>query len=187
MLEDTDKIAISMSGGLDSSLLTYLLCKEISDKNKNTKVYPLHGIDNTRPTSPENIQNIINFLRESFPNVEINDMLTWDNTKDYKIPKSRKDTDGLKKWVLHHKIKYLYQGRTANPPKEILEQFGGHHEDVRSHDNNKIIKEFLGPFNAYFIRPWVNVNKKYIYEQYKKYNLLDTFIKVEQLIHQKKF
>ena len=76
--------------------------------------------------------------------------------------------------VLHHKIKYLYQGRTANPPKEILEQFGGHHEDVRSHDNNKIIKEFLGPFNAYFIRPWVNVNKKYIYEQYKKYNLLDT-------------
>ena len=52
MLEDTDKIAISMSGGLDSSLLAYLLCKEISDKNKNTKVYPLHGIDNTRPTSP---------------------------------------------------------------------------------------------------------------------------------------
>ena len=41
MLEDTDKIAISMSGGLDSSLMTWLLCKEISDKNKNTKVINL--------------------------------------------------------------------------------------------------------------------------------------------------
>ena len=35
MLEDTDKIAISMSGGLDSSLMAWLLCKEISSKNKN--------------------------------------------------------------------------------------------------------------------------------------------------------
>ena len=48
MLEDTDKIGVSMSGGLDSSLMTWLLCKEISDKSKKTKVYPLHGIDNTR-------------------------------------------------------------------------------------------------------------------------------------------
>ena len=54
MLENTDKIAISMSGGLDSSLLAYLLCKEISDKKQNTKIYPLHGIDNTRPTTNKN-------------------------------------------------------------------------------------------------------------------------------------
>ena len=174
MLENTDKIAISMSGGLDSSLLSYLLCKEISEKKQNTKVYPLHGIDNTRPTSPENIQNIINFLRNSFPTVEINDMLTWDNTKDYKIPKSKKDSDGLKKWCLEHNIKYLYQGRTANPPDEVLEEFGGFHQEERSHYRDKPIKELIRPFNAYLIRPWANVDKKYIYEQYKKYDLLDT-------------
>ena len=174
MLEDTDKIAISMSGGLDSSLLTYLLCKEISDKKQNTKVYPLHGIDNTRPTSPENIQNIINFLRNSFPMVEINDMLTWDNTKDYKIPKSKKDSDGIKKWCLKYSINYIYQGRTANPPKDVLDKFGGHYEDVRSHNNEQPIKEHIRPFNAYLIRPWKNINKKFIYEQYKKHNLLDT-------------
>ena len=172
MLENTDKIGISMSGGLDSSLMTWLLCKEISDKKQNTKVFPLHGIDNTRPTSPENIQNIINFLRNSFPTVEINDMLTWDNTKDYKIPKSKKDSEGLKKWCLEYKIKYLYQGRTANPPKEILESFGGHYEKVRNHDNKQPIKEMISPFNAYLIRPWANVDKKYIYEQYVKHKLL---------------
>jgi len=174
MLEDTDKIAISMSGGLDSSLMTWLLCKEISDKKQNTKVFPLHGIDNTRPTSPENIQNIINFLRNSFPTIEINDMLTWDNTKDYKIPKSKKDSDGLKKWCLKYSIKYLYQGRTANPPNEILEEFGGFFQEERSHYRDKPIKELIRPFNAYLIRPWANVDKKYIYEQYKKHNLLDT-------------
>jgi len=174
MLEDTDKIGVSMSGGLDSSLMTWLLCKEISDKSKKTKVYPLHGIDNTRPTSPENIQNIINFLRNSFPTVEINDMLTWDNTKDYKIPKSKKDSDGLKKWCLKYNIHYIYQGRTANPPKEILDNFGGFYQKERSHNNEQPIKEHIRPFNAYLIRPWKNVDKKYIYEQYKKYNLLDT-------------
>ena len=88
MLEDTDKIGISMSGGLDSSIIAWLLCKEIFDTNKDTIVYPLHGIDNTRPTSPENMQNVINFLRKSFPTVEIKDMSTWDNTKDYIIPKT---------------------------------------------------------------------------------------------------
>ena len=48
MLEDTDKIAISMSGGLDSSLLAYLLCKEISDKNAdNIEVHDDSGdLDN---------------------------------------------------------------------------------------------------------------------------------------------
>ena len=174
MLEDTDKIGISMSGGLDSSLMTWLLCKEISDNNKNTEVFPLHGIDNTRPTSPENIQNIINFLRTSFPTVKIHDMLTWDNTKDYITPKSKKDSAGLQKWCLKYKIRYLYQGRTANPPKEVTDSFGGHFEKVRSHNNDRPIKEHIRPFDAYLIRPWVNIDKKYIYEQYKKHNLLDT-------------
>ena len=174
MLEDTDKIGISMSGGLDSSIIAWLLCKEIFDTNKDTIVYPLHGIDNTRPTSPENMQNVINFLRKSFPTVEIKDMSTWDNTKDYIIPKIIKDRDGLKKWCLEYKIKYLYQGRTSNPPKEVLESFGGNYEKVRSHDKDKLIKRFIVPFNAYLIRPWINVDKKYIYEQYKKHNLLDT-------------
>lgn len=84
--KDVNKIAISNSGGLDSSLMTYLLCKYITDNNLNVEVYPMHGIDNTRPTSPENVQNIINFLREQFPKVKIHDMLTWDNTKDWIVP-----------------------------------------------------------------------------------------------------
>ncbi|MDB4335679.1 hypothetical protein OAA03_00300 [bacterium] len=174
MLEDTDKIGISMSGGLDSSLMTWLLCKEISDNNKNTEVFPLHGIDNTRPTSPENIQNIINFLRTSFPSVKIHDMLTWDNTKDYIIPKSEKDTAGLKKYMYSHNIRYIYQGRTANPPKEVTDNFGGHFEKVRSHNNDKPTIVHSVKNNSYLIRPWINVDKKYIYEQYKKHNLLDT-------------
>ena len=174
MLEDTDKIGISMSGGLDSSIIAWLLCKEIFDTNKDTIVYPLHGIDNTRPTSPENVQNIINFLKKSFPTVKIKDMSTWDNTKDYIIPKTIKDRDGLKKWCLEYKIKYLYQGRTSNPPKEVLESFDGNYEKVRSHDKDKLIKRFIVPFNAYLIRPWVNLDKKFIYEQYVKHKLLDT-------------
>ena len=32
----------------------------------------------------------------------------------------------------------------------------------------------ISPFNAYLIRPWANVDKKYIYEQYVKHKLLDT-------------
>jgi hypothetical protein len=101
-------------------------------------------------------------------------MLTWDNTKDYKIPKSKKDSDGLKKWCLKYKIRYIYQGRTANPPKEVLEKFGGFHQEERNHYRDKPIKEHIRPFNAYLIRPWANVDKKFIYEQYKKHNLLDT-------------
>ncbi len=86
-------------------------------------------------------------------------MLTWDNTKDYIIPKSEKDSAGLKKWCIEHSIRYLYQGRTANPPKEVTDNFGGHFEEVRSHNNDRPIKEHVKPFNAYLIRPWVNVDK----------------------------
>ena len=180
MLEDTDKIGISMSGGLDSTILTWLLCKEIFDNNKNTVVYPLHGIDNTRPTSPENVQNIINFLRKYFPTVEIKDMSTWDNTKgfvgDNGVNKKEKDRNGLKKWCVEYGIKYLYQGRTANPPKEVLDEFGGYHDEIRSHKNDKLVMVHTVKTNISLIRPWANVDKKFIYEQYKKHNLLDTLV-----------
>lgn len=175
----TNKIAISMSGGLDSSLLTFLLCKEIFDSKKDIEIFPLHGIDNTRPTSPENIQNIINFLKDSFPSINIHNMKVWDNTKDFYIFKDNvakiiKDTNGISKKCFEHNINYVYGGRTANPPKNITDDFGGFYQKERTHDNKQPESEWVDEFNAYLIRPWVNLDKKYIYEQYKKYNLLDT-------------
>tara|TARA_E500000331_G_scaffold101186_1_gene98105 strand:+ start:5861 stop:6508 length:648 start_codon:yes stop_codon:yes gene_type:complete len=169
----SNKVAISMSGGLDSSLLTYLLCKEIYESKKDIKVFPFHGIDNTRPTSPENIQNIINFLKNSFPTINIYKMQVWDNTKGI-ILKTMKDRKGIAKHCLKNNINYFYNGRTSNPPKDVLDSFGGFYQKERTHDNKKPKSVWVDDFNAYLIRPWVNVDKKYIYKLYKKHNLLDT-------------
>ncbi len=171
--KDVNKIAISNSGGLDSSLMTYLLCKYITDNNLNVEVYPMHGIDNTRPTSPENVQNIINLLREQFPKVKIHDMLTWDNTKDWIVPKTKKDSAGLTKHCVENNITHIYGGRTANPPPDVMHQIGMKAmQSERIHNNDKDISERIR--GGYLIRPWVNVDKKFIYDLYVKFNLLET-------------
>ena len=45
-------------------------------------------------------------------------------------------------------------------------------QSERIHNNDKDISERIR--GGYLIRPWVNVDKKFIYDLYVKFNLLET-------------
>ena len=62
-------IAISMSGGCDSTMLCYLLAKTIQKEKLNIIIQPYNGYDIDIPHDSENVPNIIKYMQNKFPGV----------------------------------------------------------------------------------------------------------------------
>jgi len=64
-----NKIGISVSGGADSALLSYLLCNQISSNNLNTEVHIISNVRmwKSRPWQRYDSINVYNWLQEKFP------------------------------------------------------------------------------------------------------------------------
>ena len=60
---EVNTLGIWCSGGTDSSLLLYLLCKEVQDKNLNIKVQPM-SVRRQRPWNPVKASQVINKVIE---------------------------------------------------------------------------------------------------------------------------
>lgn len=63
------KVSISLSGGADSALLAYLLCKKITTQE-------LHIINHircwkTKPWQEHDAENVIDWIKKTFPNIKI--------------------------------------------------------------------------------------------------------------------
>ena len=62
-----DKVLLSLSGGLDSASLFYLICTYFPD----TEIVPFTGQDVTAPMDYECAKDILQYMREMFPDVNI--------------------------------------------------------------------------------------------------------------------
>ena len=53
-LNEFKKIGINLSGGADSSLVTFMVCKELTERESNAQVNFITGVHNARPTNEWN-------------------------------------------------------------------------------------------------------------------------------------
>tara|TARA_A100001011_G_scaffold232576_1_gene240542 strand:+ start:390 stop:1091 length:702 start_codon:yes stop_codon:yes gene_type:complete len=186
ILKDATKIAVSLSGGADSAILFYHACDVLPDKT----FYPFSGYDTRRPDSIFYAMEVYQFIKDSYPNVNI----APHHTFKYTSPRGGGKMQTSKEWdwkkdpksVLHHeaemeyleKIGYTYTlvGMTSNPPEDAIKKFKmdvdtGHGViEPRRHKNRK---EVLYGSRRHTYRPFVNKDKSYVKMMYEKYNVLD--------------
>ena len=67
IVKQSKKIAVSLSGGADSAILFYHACDVLSDKT----FYPFSGYDTRRPDSIFYAMEVYQFIKNSYPNVNI--------------------------------------------------------------------------------------------------------------------
>ena len=191
-----DKVLLSLSGGLDSASLFYIICYHFPD----TEIVPYTGQDVTAPMDYECAKDILQFMKETFPTVNIKDhdvykfdimdpewreyaaskreeeMVTLaDGTKIDKCPK----LSGLVKiLMLRSNTKRLCEvypdyviltGMTANPPVEEQHKYGFYDVAERRRDDKSI-----SPWFKQMYQPYVNVDKKFVAGIYKDHNLMET-------------
>ena len=159
-----------MSGGADSSLLAYLLCKEIKEQNLDVKFQPL-SVRRGRPNNPIYAEGVVDFIKED---LDIDFILPHEV---YYPPLEDSEMTELKIFWERDSINFknnmfqiLYSGITSNPPDDA----GLPKNKERNRDENadRPIESRNGI--KHYINPFFQVNKKWEAEVYKDFGLLDT-------------
>lgn len=188
-LEDWDNIAISISGGADSAILTYLLCDLIIKNKYSTKV---HLINNTRmwklkPWQQYDAERVLTYLENKFPSIQmirhhnlIAPELEYGNSGKCLKDEYGKDVSGdniqirsFAEFVsFHYNVKCHYNAVTHNPlvklPGAMVER------DVRKDGSNEHL-EFMYHMGIIASHPLRFVDKSWVVKQYIENDIMDLF------------
>lgn len=178
-------IAISVSGGADSALLTYILCLRIA----NTTVHIINNIRcwKTKPWQQQDIKNVVRWFENRFPNIKfkvhtnfVPPELEWGDkgrtiTDEYGKLVSG-DTLELRAWAeyvcFQNDVDAYYNGVTRNP-KDVDFQ-GMPTRDIDPTDDNKHL-EAMTHMGRLVYHPFRFIDKSEIVKMYRELNIMDLF------------
>ena len=190
-------IGIWMSGGADSSLLCYLMAKEIKTQNISVKIQPLTV--QKRPNIFESIpvkNKIIELLDAEnifSEHIVYPAPATGWYAEDYLSMFARMNRENIRQDL----FQALFSGITTNPPREVQENFQwGILEDVESKRGSHLVKDTV----RYFIesensveyefleyKPFFNITKKNIAALYQEHGLLDSLFPLTRSCEDRNF
>ena len=181
---NTNKIGIHLSGGIDSSLLLWLLCKFATDLNRfDLEIYPCHArdFDDRTKNTTTITKNIIKVISEQFPKIKIQQLTVgiFNSHKDSrKVVWAKNPEDKLRN---EYGVDWIIDARNMNVSEEEATQIG---MDITAsswvnqrdpkRDPHRILTGTDTFENVEEISPLYNCNKLKIKEMYDRYGLIDT-------------
>lgn len=184
LIKKNNKIGLSLSGGTDSALLFFLLCKFTPE----IKIVPWCGIDLYRAAHILYAREIHLLMKERFPEVDIDPIHEFNiDVKDpvwieryqsdpnnENIPQSGR----IKQMICSYESgKLNSSGRvnmhinalTANPPREEAKRLGFYDKcEERRWPKDKVTKQ-----SRYSYRPFRLVDKKWVAGMYEQFGLME--------------
>ena len=189
------KVCLSVSGGLDSASLMYLICKHFPE----IELIPYTGHDVTAPMDHQCALDIIQFMRETFPNANIGEhhVFTFDimdpkwraiaadkweeemvvMPDGTKVPRCTGLSGLVKLLMMRHHVNEFREkhpdgifttGMTANPPIEEQKKYGFYDVAERRRDDKNQQER-----GRHWYQPYVNVDKKFVAAIYKEHDLME--------------
>tara|TARA_B100000989_G_scaffold137332_1_gene102013 strand:+ start:3365 stop:4024 length:660 start_codon:yes stop_codon:yes gene_type:complete len=170
---DKSKIGIKLSGGLDSAIVAYLLCKYIHEERPDCTLIPFTVIHSFKPYNLWFASKVKWWLKEHFPTVQWHKehFTIHSNGDDYNERMEELQEDLKSKNIIDCK----FSGVTANPPMEVYKQWSPNDtndEPTPGRDREQELKD------TSFGRVLVNIDKKGVAELYKKFGLMDSLFNV---------
>lgn len=163
------RIGIKLSGGADSALVLFLSCTTITEEKLDVEyIQPFTVQLATKPWQFYYSQQVIDWMRERFPNIEIKPPLT--NKAEVKTEYGPKQEEVILANI--SQIDVLLNGITANPPKEESVHFHEWEWRDKDRDVRRVEKTFGMVPRMY---PVINFDKKKIAELYKDLDIMDLF------------
>jgi len=180
-----NSIAVSVSGGADSALLLYLLCKEVTNQT-------VHIINNircwkTKPWQEHDADSVINWVKEKFPNIEfkLHRNFIAPDIEYGEIGPSIKDEYGkmvsgdniqIRAFAEYVCFKYdidaYYNGVTKNPSEELGGSMSERNVELNEDNQHLLIMEHMG---RWAIHPFRFTSKDVIIKTYMEENVVELF------------
>jgi hypothetical protein len=178
-------IAVAVSGGADSALLTYLICREI--KNNDITPFTVHLINNircwkTKPWQQQDFKNVYNWLLDEFVHInfkvhtnfvppEMEDAYGTMITDEYGKTVSG-DTIELRSFAeyvcINEDVDAYFNGVTRNPKGENFK--GLLARDIDPTDSNRHLEKMIH-LGKLVCHPFRFVDKSWIMLKYKELGL----------------
>jgi hypothetical protein len=170
------RIGISMSGGADSSMLCYLVAKQIKEQELDVKIHPISAKFEVRPWSYDHAAKAVTFIKGDLQCPEVFGQHYWFN-----VPLDECQSDEEKQkhfghifsFLLQNKfIDHFFSGKTMNPAQEVMDTFFDQNPqlDRNNPDESNIYKSEVETV------PWGMVDKRFIIDLYKQYDLVNTLL-----------
>ena len=183
------RVAVNLSGGADSALLTFLLCKIIQDNNIDCKVDVITHVRcwDTRPWQEPISEEVFNKLKDMFPNIIENRLTNFiapdiEDGASGKIIMSRGrlrsgdqiQVDSFNTFCLFkYKFDAIFNATTHNPfDLEIVGEPKSRRIDKETISDEHLI---LKRDNAFILLPFLLVDKSWILAQYYLFKIQDLY------------
>ena len=181
---DWKRIAVNLSGGADSALLTLLLCKHIEHNNIDCKIDIIthQRVWNIRPWAGTVSLNVYNKLKEKWPNI-IEERITnyvppelehstlgnivEDRSGDQIIVQSYNDF-----LAQQNDYNAIFNATTKNPSMDNPAE-----DRMLNRDHTYFpLNEFMHVMNSYWkIMPLIATEKDWVIKQYKDLDMMDIY------------
>jgi 7-cyano-7-deazaguanine synthase in queuosine biosynthesis len=178
-----NKIAISISGGADSALLSYLICRNITDQE-------LHFINHircwkTKPWQKDDADRVLDWFRQKFPQISqqvhrnfIPPEMEWADkgptmTDEYgkKVSGDNIEIRAFSEYICYtNNIDAYYNAVTKNPSETSFS--GMPTRDLEKTSKNTHL-EYMTHLGKEVIHPFRFIEKNQIIKEYKKQGILD--------------
>ena len=172
-------IGVWMSGGVDSTLLTFLLAKTIKDYDLNIKILPISFKRDLKPWNLSVSTNLVDKIKNI---LDVNCFLNhhycnFGNTED---PEHNKKTSRHAQWLKENKIVTIIYNGTTSYPNPLPDELNSKMESRRSSTVDELLnRSGLSENEAaeYIISmPFRFVDKKTVSYFYNKFNLLESLL-----------
>lgn len=191
------KVCISLSGGLDSASVLYLICKHFPQ----IEIIPFCARDLNAPKDADAAIEIVKWMQKQFPHVKIQDLDIYNfNDRDESFVSFKECDLAIKNIARFQKLNRVQvskiiqvdriaqsvvakndytlriDGMTRNPPKKDMKRLGFFDKAERRRDQGDIRPQLYRTRNNLndMYQPYANADKKFVADVYRQNNLLDT-------------
>jgi hypothetical protein len=172
------RIGVSMSGGADSTMLCYLLAKQIKEQNLDVKIHPISAKFKVRPWSYSLADKAVTYIKDDLQCSEVFGQHYWFNVP---LDECKSDEEKQKhfghifSFLLNNKfIDHFFSGKTKNPAQDVMDTFFDKSPQL---DRNNPTEKNIYKSEIETV-PWAMVDKRFIINLYKKYDLINNLLPI---------
>jgi hypothetical protein len=186
---DWRNIGVSVSGGADSALLAFLICKIVEEHNIQSKIHIISNVRmwKLRPWQRYNSLDVFNWLQQKFPNTIfcrhenfVPPDFEWGTRgptiiDEYGELKSG-DTIEIRahaEYIAHtENLDAYFNAVTHNPRKQLEGAMPTRDIEPVRENLTKMITVHMGRVSCH---PFRFIEKDWIYQQYKQFDIMDLY------------
>jgi len=174
ILDKETKIGVRISGGVDSTMVLYLMAIFKRDYRPDIKILPMTVVNPFKPYQEIFSNRVIDKVKE-LTGVEIGELDAFFPTLEDRTKFGEAQIDRLRIWYRVRRLDTHVMGETKNPPLDVDAQFqfsGAGREPKRD--------EFVTGDDIILLktRPFRNIDKQGVAELYEKFGLTDTLFPI---------